>query len=143
MNLYGQDRADIRNVFFDAWAKYNAGEVLLGAESTVVHVALQHPEYHDVLANREKYSDRDYHIDAGETNPFLHMGMHVTIIEQISLDKPAGVRARFSQLLQKLRDEHEVQHKMMECLGQWLWQAQQSNSPPSEQDYLDYLQRVG
>lgn len=142
MNLYGQDRTDIRDVFFNAWAKYNSGETLQGAECTIVHVALQHPEYHDVLSNRDKYSDRDYHVDGEETNPFLHMGMHVTIIEQISLDKPEGVRPRFGQLLHKIGHEHEVQHRMMECLGQWLWQAQQSNSPPSEQDYLDCLQRV-
>lgn len=143
MNIYGQERAQVRDVFFDAWKKHNDDELLQGAERTIVHVALQHPEYHEILADREKYSDHDYHVDAGETNPFLHMGMHVTIVEQISVDKPTGVRLRFSQLLQKLRDEHTVQHRMMECLGQWLWQAQQSHNPPSERDYLDCLQRIG
>ncbi len=142
MNVYGQERTEIRDVFFSAWAKHNAGEILHGAECTLVHVALQHPEYHDVLSNREKFADRDYHVDSGEINPFLHMGMHVTIIEQISIDKPVGVRGCFTQLLHKIGNEHDAQHRMMECLGQWLWQTQQSTTPPDEKSYLDCLQRI-
>jgi hypothetical protein len=123
-----------------------------------VDVALRHPEYHAVLENPGAYSDRDYPYEPGQTavqgrtnaargrtptaaNPFLHMAMHISIEEQLALDQPAGVRAHYQRLLKRLPDEHAVQHQMMDCLGEMLWQAARSASAPQDSVYLDCLAR--
>jgi hypothetical protein len=135
------NRESLRAVFFRAWRRHQHHQSLEGVERLVVDVALRHPEYHSVLDNPSAYGDRDYPPETGQTNPFLHMAMHISIEEQLALDQPAGVRAHYQRLLQRLPDEHAVQHQMMECLGEMLWQAARSASPPQESVYLDCLAR--
>ncbi|MBI3570709.1 MAG: DUF1841 family protein [Gammaproteobacteria bacterium] len=86
--------------------------------------------------------DRDYLPEGGQTNPFLHMGMHIAIEEQLALDQPRGIRAHYQQLLARLADEHAVQHRMMECLGEWLWRAGRNGAAPPETDYLNCLAQL-
>ncbi|KPK47450.1 MAG: hypothetical protein AMS22_16570, partial [Thiotrichales bacterium SG8_50] len=87
-----------REVFFSAWRTYRAGQALEGVQKLVVQVALQHPEYHAMLDNAQDYADQDYTPEMGQTNPFLHMGMHIAIEEQLALDQPRGLRARYVSL---------------------------------------------
>ena len=138
----GQDRSQTREVFFRAWRHYRAGQPLEGIEEIVVRVAHIHPEYHSLLDNPESYQDRDYSPEQGQTNPFLHMGMHIAIEEQLSLDQPQGIRGYYQQLRQRLPDEHTVQHHIMECLGEMLWQANRQGQPPQASVYLGCLQRL-
>lgn len=140
--LYGQDRMGVREVFFRAWQDYREEKPLEGIAKIIVAVALRHPEYHASLENPEQFQDRDYLPDQGETNPFLHMGMHITLEEQISTDRPAGIRQLYREKVQLIGDEHEVQHLMMDCLGETLWQAQSQNRQPDEQSYLQCLQKL-
>lgn len=136
------NREALRAVFFRAWQRHRQGQPLEGIERLVVDVALRHPEYHTMLADPDGYRDRDYLPELGETNPFLHMAMHISIEEQLALDQPAGVRAHYQRLLQRLPDEHAVQHQMMECLGEMLWQAARHAGAPQESVYLDCLARL-
>lgn len=135
------NREALRAVFFRAWQRHQQGQPLEGIERLVVDVALRHPEYHAMLADPDGYRDRDYLPEMGETNPFLHMAMHISIEEQLALDQPAGVRAHYQRLLKRLPDEHAVQHQMMECLGEMLWQAARNAGVPQESVYLDCLAR--
>jgi len=128
-----------REVFFGAWRAYRAGEPLEGIKKLVVRIALEHPEYQSMLDDAAANADRDYTPEMGQTNPFLHMGMHIAIEEQLALDQPRGVRARYAALCARLGDAHAVQHLIMECLGEMLWQAQQSDATPNEQRYLECL----
>jgi hypothetical protein len=139
----GDNRESLRAVFFRAWQRHQQGQALEGIERLVVDVALRHPEYHAVLANPDGYRDRDYLPEMGQTNPFLHMAMHISIEEQLSLDQPAGVRNHYRHLLERLPDEHAAQHHMMECLAEMLWQAARHGGTPSEATYLDCLARLG
>lgn len=139
----GDNRESVRAVFFRAWQRHQQGQPLEGIERLVVDVALRHPEYHAVLTNPDGYRDRDYLPEMGETNPFLHMAMHISLEEQLSLDQPSGVRAHYQRLLRRLPDEHAVQHHMMECLAEMLWQAARHGGAPSEATYLDCLARLG
>jgi len=136
-----QDRGQSRAVFFRAWRRYRERLPLEGVEKLVVAVALKHPEYHAVLDHPETYAERDYLADTGETNPFLHMAMHLAIEEQLSVDQPGGVRNLYQRLLQTMPDEHETQHCMMECLAEMLWQAGRDRTAPSENIYFDCLKR--
>jgi len=138
--LFGQDRRELRAVFFRAWRKHLASQPLEGAERTIVAVALRHPEYHQLLANAETGRERDWLPEQGE-NPFLHLGLHIAIEEQLALDQPRGIRAQYAELCRRLPDEHGAQHQMMECLGESLWQAQRAGAPPDAQAYLDCLMR--
>ena len=135
--FYGNDRNRMRGVFFTAWEKHRRGAPLHGIERVIVAVALAHPEYHCLLDEPDRYRDRDYPAELGETNPFLHLSMHIAIAEQLSTDRPPGIRAHYRRLVERTGDEHAAQHQIMECLGETMWQAQRAGAAPSEIDYLD------
>jgi len=139
--LYGLDRRALRQVYFHAWRKHGAGEPLEGAEQLIVTVALRHPEYHTLLAQPESGEDRDWQPELGESNPFLHMGLHIAIEEQLMIDQPPGIRLHYAQLCRQHGDEHAAQHRMMECLGEMLWRAGRDGVQPDTQVYLDCLGR--
>ena len=140
--LTGQDRGQTREVFFRAWRAHREGRPLEGVEKLIVQVALRHPEYHPVLEQSEAARERDYFPEAGETNPFLHLGMHIAIEEQLSIDQPPGIRGLYQKLLSRYPDEHAVQHHMMECLGEMLWHAGRAGTAPDPQLYLTCLARA-
>lgn len=136
--LYGQDRRALRAVYFRAWHKHRAGQPLEGLEKIIVAVALRHPEYHALLERAETGADHDWLPEHGE-NPFLHLGLHIAIEEQLAIDQPPGIRERYAQLCRSAPDEHSAQHRIMDCLGEALWQAGRCGMPPDAQAYLDCL----
>jgi len=138
----GHNREQTRSVFFRAWRAHREGRPLEGVEKLIVQVVLLHPEYHPLLDQPESVSERDYFPESGETNPFLHLGMHIAIEEQLSLDQPRGIRGYYQKILARMLDEHTAQHHMMECLGEMLWQAQRQGTNPQESIYLACLQRL-
>jgi hypothetical protein len=99
-------------------------------------VTLMHPEYHGVLALPGKFRDKDY---SDESNPFLHMSMHVALEEQLSVDQPVGVAAHFKALLARHGDRHEAVHQAIECLAETLWRSQRDAAPPDGAAYLTCL----
>ena len=70
------------------------------------------------------------------------MGMHLAIREQVSTNRPAGIRDVHARLASKLGDAHQAEHAMLECLGEALWQAQRNNTLPDETAYLESLNRL-
>ncbi len=141
--MYGQDRGELREIFFRAWEDHRQGRALEGIAQLIVRIAAQHPEYHPLLEHPERYRDRDYLPEAGEGNPFLHLGMHIAIEEQLSIDQPRGIRFHYQRLVQQAGDEHAAQHIVMECLGEMIWQAQRNGTAPDESLYLNCLARHG
>ncbi len=140
--MYTPDRKRLRETFFLAWRHYRDGLPLEGIEPLIVAVAERHPEYHAILENAEDHGDRDYQAEFGQTNPFLHLGMHIAIAEQLSIDQPHGVRACYQALRAGSSSEHDAEHHMMECLGETLWQAGRASAAPDPQAYLDCLERL-
>jgi hypothetical protein len=138
--FFEQDRNQLRQQYYQAWHKHNHRQALEPLEKMLVDVITMHPEYHSLLKEQDKGLDRDYLPEVGETNPFLHMGMHIALHEQVGTDRPAGIRDIARQLLLKYEDSHEAEHKMMECLGEMIWQSQRNNTLPDEQAYLLCLQ---
>jgi len=69
--MFNPSRDQVRQFFFDVWAKYRAGQPLTGAEQPALDAVLAHPEYHDLLDQPDRYIERDYQPESGETNPFL------------------------------------------------------------------------
>ncbi|MGA7180103.1 MAG: DUF1841 family protein [Thiobacillaceae bacterium] len=137
--MFNPTRDQARKFFFDVWAKYKAQQLLEGAESLALEVILAHPEYHRMLDQPERYLDQDYPPEFGETNPFLHLSMHLAVAEQLSIDQPSGIRSRHEQLLNRLGDVMGAQHELMDCLAEMIWQAQREGGPFNPAVYLRCL----
>ncbi|HLF23862.1 MAG TPA: DUF1841 family protein, partial [Burkholderiales bacterium] len=140
--MFTTDRTELREVFFRAWHNYREQRLLEGIETVIVDVALRHPQYHHVLDAIDAAGDRDYHTTPGGPNPFLHMGLHIAIAEQLSIDQPPGVRGCFQRLVARLPDSHAVEHAMMECLGEMLRHALRAGQAPNQDTYLECLKRL-
>lgn len=140
--MFSNDRNQMRQVFLQAWKKYNENQALEPIEELIAGILSQHPEYQPLLENEDKALARDYLPEAGETNPFLHMGMHIAIHEQLSTDRPQGIAGLFQQLVMQAGDPHVAEHQVMECLGEMLWRAQRDGRMPDEQGYLDCLRKL-
>jgi hypothetical protein len=141
MSIHGESRSDTRQAFFDVWAKMQDGRPMTALESIIADVIRMHPEYHALLARGIEVLDKDWSPEGGETNPFLHMGMHIAIREQLSIDRPPGIKAAYETLLSNTRDQMQAEHLMLECLGETLWRAQRENRMPDEQLYLQLVRQ--
>lgn len=136
--MFNPSREQVREMFFDTWRKYRAGQPLAGIESLALDMILLHPEYHDVLSAPARYRDKDY---TDESNPFLHMSLHLALEEQLSIDQPAGIRRLFDELLSKKRERHTALHEALECLAETVWRAQRDAVPPDALAYLSCLEK--
>ena len=139
--MYNPTRGEARDFFFSAWANYRAGSPLSDLERIAVEIIALHPEYHALLDARERYVDRDYTPEEGQANPFLHLGLHLGIAEQLATDRPRGIRGEFERLQKKHGNEHSALHVVLECLGETMWQAQRAGMPPDTEAYLECLRR--
>lgn len=139
--MFGQNREQLRRFYQQAWKKHTSGAPLDGLEALVAQVIGQHPEYQKLVSDPDAL-DKDFHIEEGQTNPFLHMGMHITLAEQLASDRPAGIRTLHQKITLKTGDAHEAEHKMMECLGLILWEAQRAGQAPDEQSFLECMRKL-
>ena len=139
--MFNPSREQVRSFFFDAWRKYREGQPLEGLETVGVEVMLRHPEYHHVLDEPDRFLDREYTPEDGQSNPFLHMSLHVAIEEQLAIDQPPGIRAEFERILADRGDRHDALHVVLECLGEVVWAAQRARAVPDGAAYLECLRR--
>jgi hypothetical protein len=131
-----QSRSELRAAYVAAWRKHREQKPMEPLEAQLADVIAAHPEYHRVLEEGEASLHRDWTPEQGESNPFLHMGLHLAVRDQIGTDRPRGIRAVFEKLAANRASPHEAEHEMIECLAQALWDAQRSGRPPDEQAYL-------
>ena len=140
MPIQPDSRTDTRRMFLEVWRKQQASKPLSALETIVAEVIRLHPEYHALLAgDPDSALDRDWGPEGGETNPFLHMGLHIAIREQLSIDRPPGVKAAYAALLKRTGYAHAAEHIMLECLAETLWRGQREGRLPDEVAYLDCL----
>ncbi|MES2129079.1 MAG: DUF1841 family protein [Pseudomonadota bacterium] len=132
---------DVRRFFCEAFRKQRAGEILDPMEAIAAGWIAEHPEYDDALADAEAAVARDYSVEGGQANPFLHLSMHLSIAEQVSIDQPAGIRAACQGLAQRSGSLHEAHHQIMECLGQMVWTSQRNGTPPDGAAYVECVRR--
>ncbi len=137
--MYSSDREAYRQAYFIAWQKYKKNSFLEPLEAQMVDIILAHPEYHRLLENEDALHAQEY---ALEENPFFHMSLHMALREQIKLNRPKGIKPLHETLLIKYQDTHALEHQMITCLAQILWQAQQTNTMPDETDYLNKLREL-
>jgi len=139
--MFNPSRDQAREFLFELWRKHREKQPLTPLESMALDILLDHPEYHAVLEDRERYLDREWKPEGGETNPFLHIAMHLAIAEQVSIDQPAGIRAAVERLAAKRGSMHDARHAVMECLAEVIWQAQRNGTGFDNAIYLQCLER--
>lgn len=140
--LFGNNRDQLRQMWMDAWSTYKEGKQLIPLQQELVNIIKLHPEYIEILESAEEALGKEYLPEMGETNPFLHMSMHQGIHEQLSSNRPAGIREIYDSLVQKYENPHEVEHRMIDCLAESIWEAQRYGQPPDEQKYLAWLKEL-
>jgi len=140
--FHNQDRSGLRRLYVEAWRKHRAGQPLEPLEHQIVTVIEQHPEYQALLEDDAEALGRDFTPEAGQSNPFLHMGLHLAIREQSATDRPAGIAAIRAQLVERLADPHEAEHRMLERLAEALWLSQRTGQPPDEVAYVESLRQM-
>lgn len=141
-DMFTPSQADVRRFFCQVRSKQKQGLVLDAMETLAGLWIQEHPEFHADLDNVDQALGRMYQVEDGQTNPFLHLSMHVSISEQCSIDQPQGVRQAVELLAAKRSSLHEAHHLTMECLGRMVWESQRSGRPPDGQGYLEQLQRM-
>jgi hypothetical protein len=137
--IFGQDRDELRGMFAEAWRKHRGGELMSTLEAQIANVIADHPEYHEDVTGD---LGRDFPVEEGRSNPFLHMALHLGIREQVALDRPAGVRAVFERVAADAGSSHEAEHRLIDCLAETLWEAQGRGEAPQDAAFLDRLRRL-
>ena len=140
--FHDQDRSGLRRHYVEAWRKHRARLPLEPLEHQLATVIEQHPEYQPLFEEDPQALGRDYGPESGQSNPFLHLGLHLAIREQVATDRPPGIASVHSALSRQLGDVHEAEHRMLERLGEALWLSQRTGRPPDEAAYLESLRQL-
>ena len=139
--LMQPSQADVRRFFCSVYAKARSGQALEAIETIAGAWMDEHPEYRGDFADLESALRQMAEAGDGQTNPFLHLSMHLSISEQCSIDQPRGIRQAVELLTHRLNSLHDAQHAAMECLGKMLWESQRSGHPPDGDAYVACVQR--
>ena len=139
-----QDRTALRQAYLEAWRKARDEEPLEPIEQQIVDIARQHPEYHALLEAGDDVLDRDWLPETGDTNPFLHMALHIAVIEQLTTDRPPGIRKLYNRLLRTcLGDAHEAEHRIMTCIAEEMWKIQRYGKHFDDKRYMKCIKKQG
>ena len=139
--MFNPSQSDVRRFFCNAYAKAKAGEPMDAIEILASQWMNEHPEYTDTFANLDSALTAVYGGQDGQTNPFLHLSMHLSISEQCSIDQPRGIRQAVELLAHKRNSLHDAHHAAMDCLGTMLWESQRAGRPPDGDAYVACVQR--
>ena len=138
--LYKPSRDQARQFLIESWQKRRDKIPATALETLAADVVEWHREYHPLLEAADA-TTREWTPEQGETNPFLHMSLHLAIEEQLSIDQPPGIRKALSQMEQRTGDRHLALHAILDCLGETMWRAQRDGKPPDGDAYLECIQR--
>ena len=139
--MFTPSQADVRRFFCSVYAKSLAGHPLEAIEIIASQWLEEHPEYHGDFADAVSALEKMYDVEAGKTNPFLHLSMHLSISEQCSIDQPQGIRQAVELLTARRNSLHHAHHEAMDCLGQMVWESQRAGKPPDGAAYIACVQR--
>jgi len=134
-------REQLRRSYADAWRRHLTRAPLSPLEAMIVDVIGAHPEYAALVVDADTAVAFEAGVTGSAENPFLHMGLHLAVRDQVSIDRPPGVRELHRQLQARYGDLHRAEHVLMESLGETLWQAQRDGAAPDERQYLALARR--
>jgi hypothetical protein len=140
--MFNLSRDEVRRFFCDAWRKHGAAQPVTPLEAIAIDWIARHPEYHALLGDADAALAAEFPPEAGRSNPFLHLSLHLSLVEQLQIDQPPGIRQAWQALLHAAGDEHEAAHRAIDALAETVWEAQRDRQPPSNERYLDRLRRA-
>lgn len=138
--MFDPSRDQARQFFVEAWRKHKNREVLTQLEIIAADLVAHHPEYHGLLDDADGIH-KDFSVDDGQINPFLHLSLHLAIEEQLSINQPPGIREAFEQCQARHGDRHAALHDVLECLGETIWRAQRDNAPLDGLTYVECVRK--
>ena len=141
MSIFNPSRDEVREFFFTTWGKFKQKHALSDLEKIALGTIHMHPEYHRILDAPEQFKHQEYFPEFGETNPFLHMSLHLSILEQISINQPIGITEIYAQLKLRRQNDHAAQHDILECLAECIWSAQHNKTALDANYYVQLLQQ--
>jgi hypothetical protein len=139
--MFQPSQHDVRSFFCGTWRKQREGLPLSPLEAQAARWIDEHPEYHADLADEAAALAASYKVEDGRENPFLHLSMHLSILEQTGIDQPIGIRQAVELLAARRQSLHQAHHEVMECLGEMIWSSQRSGLPPDGQAYIECVRR--
>ncbi len=140
--MFTHDRISLRSFYLDTFRKAQENQILTPLETQVFELLKMHPEYISELENI-KILEKDFSVELGEINPFLHLGLHLGLREQVLTNRPQGITEIYQKLLiQNQQDTHQTEHQMMDYLAEALWVSQKYQTAPNEQQYLESLKKI-
>ncbi len=140
--MFNPSQSDVRRFFCAVYNKWLVKETMDGIETIAALWIAEHSEYHNELSDPEAAVTRDYTVDSGRTNPFLHLSMHLSISEQCSIDQPRGIQVAVEALTTKLDSLHDAHHVAMDALGSMMWESQRSGTPPDGEAYIESIKKA-
>ena len=111
-------REQLRQTYADAWRKQLAHAPLTPLEAMIIDVIGAHPEYQAIVSDPAAATAFEPSAQAGTENPFLHMGLHLAVRDQLSIDRPPGVCELHRALHAQQGGWHRAEHVLMEALGE-------------------------
>jgi hypothetical protein len=136
-----QSRDALRATYREAWRKWRERVPMQPLEAQIADVVAAHPEYHPLLQS-DAGLHQDFPAQGGRGNPFLHMGLHLDLREQLSTNRPRGIAAIHRHLVTSSESEHAAEHRMIEVLASVLWEAQRGGHDAEDAVYLERLRRL-
>lgn len=141
--MYDVNTTDVRRFFADVWHKRQQPSSLDALQKKALRIMTAHPEYQLYLDKVDQYLDYTWTPENGETNPYLHLSLHLSIQEQAAIDQPFGIAAIHQQLCAKYNDDWvKAEHDMMEALAETIWQAQRYQQGLDVNAYMTRLRRL-
>ena len=136
--MFSSDRSAQRKFLAKSWEKYKANQLLEPLELQLAKIIEKHPEYQEIINNL----DTEYFPEQGKINPFLHINLHLSLQDQLSLDQPKGIKEIYNSLVKKIKDTHRVEHIMMEQIAEMIFNSQKNNKPMDQEQYLRSLKEL-
>ena len=141
--MYDVNTHDVRRFFAHVWQHRLAPLQLDGLQQKALRIIEAHPEYGHYLEDIEQYLDKEWLPEDGESNPFLHMSLHLSLQEQSAIDQPPGIRAIHHQLCARYNgDWVKAEHDMMEALAETIWEAQRYGRGLDVNAYMTRLRKL-
>jgi hypothetical protein len=142
MPFFDQNRDALRARYVEAWRKRRARLPEEPLEMQIADVIEEHPEYQAAFAAADDLVQSEFPPQAGRTNPFLHLGLHLAVRDQVATDRPFVIWWAFERLVARSVSRHDAEHAMIERLAEALWEAQRAGRPPDEHTYLENIERL-
>ena len=141
--MYDVNTDDVRRYFGHVWQNRLNPLQLDALQQKALRIIEAHPEYQTYLEHIEDYLDKNWTPEQGETNPFLHLSLHLSIQEQVGIDQPFGIRAIHQKLVGMHNDNWvKAEDEMMDALVETIWQAQRHNQGLEVNAYMTRLRKL-